>query len=385
MGCANTAERPVSFGRRSVTLPESKRRYRVLMRAKGWVLVTDSTFGQAPAPLAAVRALAAAGYRPAVAVSNLRSLAAASRHCARRIPVPAVDDPAYRAAIQDLMARGGYLTVLPSSDAAIVALGAPGGDLIDKARLATLAAEAGVPTPPGEVVSAPADVSRAAARLSFPIVVKPSLKADRASVPAFRADAPADLDGELPLPAVLQTYVREPMRAVGGVMWKGRIVAAVHQRYVRIWPADCGIASAAVSVEPDLEVEAGLERLLGGFEGIFQAQFAGPHLLDLNPRVYGSLPLAVASGANLPAIWCGLLAGGTPEPVRGRPGARYRWLEGDVRNRLRAWRSGEIGVLTMIRDLLPRPGTAASTESWRDPGPAVARLRHAVRTRRERA
>ena len=160
--------------------------------------------------------------------------------------------------------------------------------------------------------------------------------------------------------------------------------AVAHQRYLRTWPPDCGTASAAETVEPDLELEAAVLRLLDGFEGVFQAQLAGPYLLDLNPRVYGSLPLAVEAGANLPAVYCDLLRGVERDVVRARPGVFYRWIEGDLRHLFAGVRDGSLGLGAAVRALLPRRGAAHSTESLSDPLPAIARLRYAMRRSRPR-
>ncbi len=122
-----------------------------------------------------------------------------------------------------------------------------------------------------------------------------------------------------------------------------------------------------------------LARVLDGYNGIFQAQFSGATLLDINPRVYGSLSLAVAAGVNLPAIWCARVAGSIgPTRLRGRPGVRYRWLEGDVRHVMSALRQGRVTVTGAVGALAPHLGTAHSIEALSDPGPLVARLRYAL-------
>jgi hypothetical protein len=56
-----------------------------------WVLVSEGGYGASRAAVAAVRALAGAGYRAAVTETNGRSLAGASRACARRVTVPRVE------------------------------------------------------------------------------------------------------------------------------------------------------------------------------------------------------------------------------------------------------------------------------------------------------
>jgi hypothetical protein len=346
-----------------------------------WVLVAE-TYGQSRAALAAVRALAAAGYRPAATTGARRSLASASRHCARRVTVPMVTEPGYSEesfarAVRDERDRHPYLTVLPTSDAAVLALGAPSGHLVDKASLTAAAERVGLPTPPTRLFASREDLLDAARGLDYPVVVKPRVS----RWAPFLAHAPGDLveAGERPGELVVQPYVGEGLCAVGGLMWNGDLLAAVHQRYLRTWPPECGTSSAAESVSPDGALEAKLAALLDGHEGIFQAQLAGPYLLDVNPRPYGSLPLAVAAGANLPGLYCDLLRGRPVAPVRARAGAFYRWVEGDVR---RLWwdvRRGRTRLWSALWELRPRRGAAHSTESLWDPGPMAARLWFAAR------
>ena len=117
---------------------------------------------------------------------------------------------------------------------------------------------------------------------------------------------------------LLQEYHRGILTGLSGVFWKGKLAASVYQRALRTWPVDCGEMSYAVALPRDAELERGVTRLLTGigWTGLFQMQFVenveGRFLIDLNPRVYGSLALALASRQNLSAIWVDLLLGKIP-------------------------------------------------------------------------
>lgn len=341
------------------------------------VLVSDHVDGRSRSAVAAVRALAAAGYRPLVTVSGRKGAAARSRGCAGVVPVPSVSSPTFRAAVQAHLAAEPGSTVLPASDAVLVALGLPGAALVDKSELTDRAGAAGLQTPPTRRFASGADLLAASADLDFPLVIKASVKVGAGEV-SRRID---DVDGlvaaahALRGAVVVQPFVTGRMRAVCGVTVAGRLVAVVHQDYVRIWPPGCGTASAAITTGPDLDLEDRLPTLLAGHSGIFQVQLIEDFVIDVNPRVYGSLPLAVAAGANLPAIACRAAAGQAAEPlVRGRPGVRYRWLEGDLRSVLHGLRHDGSGLRAAGRALRPRRRTAHSVESVRDPGPFLARL-----------
>jgi predicted ATP-grasp superfamily ATP-dependent carboligase len=287
-------------------------------------------------------------------------------------------------AVEQYLAGHPGAQLLAASDAVLVALGQPGADLVDKAVLPRLAATAGLRVPPTREFACAADLLDAALDLEYPVVVKATVKTQPSEV-ARRVDSARDLPATLRAlsgPVVVQPFAVGAMRAVCGVVGDGRLLAAVHQRYVRIWPPGCGTASAAVTTGPDHELESRLPLLLAGHTGVFQVQLIGDQVIDINPRVYGSLPLAVAAGANLPAIACRAAAGRHDSTVvRGRPGVRYRWLEGDVRRVLHDVRAGSLPLVAAGRALFPRRGTAHSVESLRDPGPILVRLSDVARRR----
>lgn len=346
-----------------------------------WVLVTDGGGGDDRAAVGAVRALARGGYLPAVARSDRSALAAVSRACRRVVDVPRVTGPDYRAAIDRELERHPYLTVLPSHDEAVYALEGPGRIFLDKARLAERARAAGLQTPESRSFDSGPDLLGAASELTYPVVVKP--RAHRSALHrhgAYRADDPTQIVTDSG-PVLVQPYVSAPMHAVAGVVHRGALVAAVHQRYLRTWRIEAGEACAAVTIEPSPEREEGLLRLLQGYDGIFQAQFAGSFLLDLNPRVYGSMPLAVAAGTNLVRVWCDLLRGIAVPTVRARPGVPYRWIEGDLRHIWASVRAGGMGPGEALAALRPRRGTAHSVFTFSDPRPGILQIRHRLRRR----
>lgn len=346
------------------------------MSAEPWVLVVDDGDSQSRTALVAARALAAGGYRVAATVSGPRSLVGASRSCTKRIPAPPISDPSFDDVLARALDERRYECVLPASDAALVKLEPGVRDLIDKRGLASLAAATGIDSPDSIGFADLASLSAAADDLPYPVVLKPLRSVWR----PFRAGSAEELRASLPssAPLLVQPYLAGTLRAVGGVVWRGELVAAVHQRYLRTWPPDAGGASCAVSVEPDEDLEERLVRLLGGRDGIFMAQLVDDVLLDLNPRVYGSLPLAVAAGVNLAAIHCELVRGRNPARRRGRPGVFFRWTEGDVRHVVAQVREKSMGAGAGLRALRPRRGVVHSVESLRDPGPMLARFRFAL-------
>ncbi len=349
------------------------------------VLVTDDVNGQNRSAVSAVRALAQAGFRPVVSTCGRYSVAAASRHCAGRVQLPAASEDGYAAALHRELRNGDYLTALPASDVALLALGTSGAKLVHKGVLADRAREAGLAVLPGRIYESVNALRADATNQSFPIVVKSAVKLGQDDVQARRVDSVAQVaqlpnaDGDV----IVQPYITDSLRAVTGVAWGGEFLALSHQRYLRLWPPGAGVGSAAVTVEPDRALEEPLLALLSEHDGIFQAQFVGDYLLDVNPRVFGSLSLTVAAGANLPAIASDAARSRRGALVRGRVGVCYRWLEGDLRHLARARARGEITTREALRRMVPRRGTAHSIESVTDPLPSLLRIASAVHKRTE--
>jgi predicted ATP-grasp superfamily ATP-dependent carboligase len=123
-----------------------------------------------------------------------------------------------------------------------------------------------------------------------------------------------------------------------------------------------------------------------GWSGIFEFQLLrsadDAYLIDLNPRPYGSLALAIGAGLNLPAIWVDLLLG--REPRVGRPvvGVRYRAESREVKAFGQALRGRRIRQALAIAR--PRRRTVHAIFSLRDPAPVLVALMRAGRKARLR-
>ena len=139
-------------------------------------------------------------------------------------------------------------------------------------------------------------------------------------------------------PLLIQELVRGTMSSVELVMAPdGAVAARFQSRVTRTWPSAGGSISSAVSVEPDEELveRAGAMLAEAGYWGLAQLDLIdaepGLTLVDVNPRFYLCLPLAIACGVNLPAAWRAVATGGlAPGRNSYRVGVVYRWLEGDI-------------------------------------------------------
>ena len=359
--------------------------------------------GASRGAVGAARGLAAAGWQVGVGAPGGRGLAAASRACSARHDVPAahVDVDAFLAATRRAVAAGRYQVVFGAGEAEVMALSAhraevpaavpyAGHDVVcralDKAELERAAAKVGFALPR---TLEPAAVSDPAA----PVVIK----ARRHASPGRRG-APPRVDTNILFGAsaaharirqieaegadpIVQEFLGGQLVAYAAVTDRSAaVVAQSMQVATRIWPTYAGASCRAETVAVDRAIAgkaAALFEALGWF-GLAELQFivpadGVPRLIDLNGRFYGSIALAVAAGANLPATWAALALGGHPAPSCGRPGVRYQWLEGDLRRALRE-RDPRLAV-DLSTTLLSGLGAAHSVIRVRDPGPALLRLR----------
>jgi predicted ATP-grasp superfamily ATP-dependent carboligase len=219
--------------------------------------------------------------------------------------------------------------------------------VFDKLQLGEAAARVGVRTPATILVTAGAPMPT----VSPPVIVKERVHAGANDVGGPRIEAAVAATGAeasrcvaavhaAGSDAVVQEVVAGRLIAHASVTAAdGKVVVAVQQEAERIFPRETGVSARAHTVPLDAHVAQAATRVLREvrWSGLAQMQFlhapgSEPCLIDFNGRLYGSLALAVAAGANLPALWAAVATG---RPVEEVPKAivsiRYQWLEGDLR------------------------------------------------------
>ncbi len=127
-----------------------------------------------------------------------------------------------------------------------------------------------------------------------------------------------------------------------GLLVRGGATAAVfvHRRLREVHPAG-GPSSAAEAEAPDPALVGPAEALLRalGFEGLAMVEFRRegsgvPVLMEVNPRPWGTIGLAVDAGVDFPRL---LLEGYAGPPPPYPAGVRRRWFAGDLRRAGAAW------------------------------------------------
>jgi predicted ATP-grasp superfamily ATP-dependent carboligase len=257
---------------------------------------------------------------------------------------------------------------------------------LDKVLLQREAVAAGLAPPASIVCRSRAEAVEAAAALGYPLILKPtrSFREEQGALKQRVAQVVSNADGLdaslslLGMPLTLQRFVRDArVVSCAAVRTSDGLAGFTLARYTRTWPPLAGSASLAKTIAPP----DGLRELVNdlvdriGWTGIFELELlelgdGAFGAIDLNPRVFGWLALALAAGANLPAIWCDHVLGRRSVAARsGRPGHRYRWEEGELKYVVWHVRRGKLRGLSPLR---PYRRVVHAYFQLRDPAPLVA-------------
>lgn len=374
------------------------------------ILLTDAHARSAAATCAC---LGRHGYRVGAASGDTPAPGQWSRYTTARIGVsdPRDDPRVFAEQIAEAAAASGFSTVLPGSDASVLAisnhrdvfdggvrLGLPPREVVDrcvdKAGLHDDAASAGIGSPETVACGDADEASATAARLGYPILLKPrqTVFDDRGELKqrqSFIAHDEESLRAAVPgfgLPCLLQRFEPGDTVSIAGVFADQQLLSIAFSRYLRTWPPDAGPVSFSRTEAPPPDLVRGVSALMRsvGWQGIFELElieradgsFAA---IDFNPRLYGSVALAARAGAPIPAAWCDWLLKGEADVSAARAGVYYRWEEAETRNALRRLRAGKIGQAASV--IRPRRPLARAYLRWTDPGPALAMVARLLKSR----
>ncbi len=267
-------------------------------------------------------------------------------HDRARYPAPRKDPDQTVAAIRDLVRDRRVDVIVPVTDDVIAPLAAAGRDVIgceiagppatalaktqDKRATLELAERLGIPTPRTRIVRTVSDAMAAASPLGWPLVLKPerSKRYERGrpldTFAVTYAENEVQLRGKVGAIAggsaiLLQEYCAGEGHGVGMLLHEGRPLAAFQHHRLHEFPLTGGTSSYRESVALDPVLYDHSLRLLGALRwtGIALVEFKigdrGPRLMEVNGRVWGSLPLAVKSGVDFPARWLEFYRSGPPD------------------------------------------------------------------------
>lgn len=375
-----------------------------------------ATDGQERAVLAAIRCLGDAGFMVTGAATSRAAPGLSSRRCAGELVVPDVaqDPRAFVEAIGAHLKLERHDAILPGTDISVYALsehrdrlgahvahGLPAHETVlgvfDKERIAREAQRFELDPPESRVCGNAEEAVAAAGPMGYPVLVKPTRSVTVSGGRLIRPSTSLVFDQASLVRAqaklgrcIIQRRISGPVTSYAAVATDDGVLAPVVSRYARTWPAAAGSASfsGTIPAPPRLhERVAGLIEALG-WRGIFELELierpdGGLGAIDLNPRVYGSMALALAAGSPLPAVWFSKLLGLPVPSTVARPGVFYRWSDADLRNLLWQVRQGRVG--SALAAARPRRGVTHPYFELTDPAPGLIRalemVQHAYQQR----
>lgn len=333
------------------------------------VLVTGAEEHQG---LAVIRGLGHAGIPVVACGAAPRSLGFYSRH--------AVDTGLYTSPFEnperfldDLMAiieRTRPTLVVPTVESTLVVLSgaqarerlarhavlaAPDAETLeyalDKGKTLALAARLNVPAPRTVQGHSAVDLLQRAARLTFPVAVKPrghGLHLPTANALGFKvryAADPAELErllspfGRDAHAVLVQEFMPGVGRCVSTVCRHGTPLALLAYAREREFPLSGGVSVLRRTIALDDRLVSYVTTLLGAirWHGVAMVEFKYDRradaytLMEINGRFQASTALSLDAGLNLPHLVARLHGGGDLPEVSGyRLGVTERWLRGDL-------------------------------------------------------
>ncbi|UCD91096.1 MAG: ATP-grasp domain-containing protein [Desulfobacterales bacterium] len=356
--------------------------------------------------LATVRALGIMGVRVTVGESTRLATAAFSKYCHRRVVYPS---PLFKASefinfVKSEMVRRSYQMLLPMEDETVTLLSkyrsefsqwtylpVPSQQKLrfaqNKANVLKLAEKSGIPIPKTWYIHDISMLNDLKDELPYPVVIKPKNSAGAVGVfyPKNSKELMKQyltLHRRFPYP-LIQEQIPSHGAGYGASLLMdeaGRIKASFVHKRLREYPNTGGASTLRVSVRHDeiLDMASTLLKTLDWF-GVAMVEFKmdprdrTPKLMEINPRFWGSLFLAVTAGVNFPYLLYRMSRGEKFTPVEHyQIGKKCRWLlPGDILHFIHHPKKG---------DLLPgffnfwEKHTAYDILSAKDPLPVLARI-----------
>jgi predicted ATP-grasp superfamily ATP-dependent carboligase len=305
------------------------------------VLVLD---GHSDASVAATQSLGRAGARVAVASRTHDALAFRSRYAQTQFRQPArtIELAEW---IDEIVQAHDFDLVVPSTEASLLAVRELDPESTTRRRAVVtsnraldetlhkwatvqLAGELGVPVPRSHLISTSHDIPLEA---SFPCVVKPvrsKVVIDGEPVQKFVKIAFDEATRSLCLrellvdsPVIEQEYIEGDIVGIEALYDRGEVRWVFAHERLRQLPATGGRSTYRRSIAPPPDALRHATTLLNalGWHGVAMVEFKRLHglvtLMEINPRLWGSLPLAIAAGVDFP-LGLAMLASGDPLPTQ---------------------------------------------------------------------
>ncbi len=325
---------------------------------KAGVLVLDGMWNKS---LAAVRALGKRGLYVAAGETTRLSTTLFSRYAAKKLvyPSPTSRPEAFMEWLLDEIRNDDYALVLPTefSTQQLIAAnreevtrftGFPFQDrelsarVHDKAWLMKYAIEHGYPVPETHLVDSIEDINKIAPIVPYPVIIKPRNSSGSRGIVRVKHQGSfvkkyLAVHERYPFPIIQELIPQSVGSGYGvGVLFNfaSEPRAAFVYRRLQEYPVSGGPSTLRESVAYDEIKEMALSLLHDlKWVGPAMVEFkidprdGRPKLLEINPRLWGSLELAIRSGVNFPYMLYRLAVDGDVEPMMDyKNGVKCRWI-----------------------------------------------------------
>ncbi len=364
------------------------------------VLVTDAG---ARNVVAAVRSLGRAGLEVYTCEENRIAISSFSKYSKKHLvcPSPRTHPERWLDWLIDELSHRQYEMLMPMDDETVF-ISSKNKSLIekytrvpvpefstlrkarDKAETIKIAMEQDLPCPKTFFVKNPEEAERAASKLGFPLVIKPRESSGSRGIAYVKSldelvDNYKRIHSKYPYP-MIQEYIPPGGEACGIFLMlnkQSETLAAFSHKRLREFPLSGGPSTLRESVRRP-ELKAVSEKLLKamGWYGVAMVEFKEDprdgnfKIMEVNPRFWGSLQLAILSGVDFPSLLYKMEIDGKVEPVMDyEEGVRCRWLlPGDI-----------LHFICNPNRFKLKPGFFNFSKnnrhddfiSWRDPGPVL--------------
>ncbi|MBW2180408.1 MAG: ATP-grasp domain-containing protein [Deltaproteobacteria bacterium] len=324
---------------------------------KSEVIITDGHWRKS---LAAVRALGKKGIKTAVGESTRVATSMFSKYCRRAFVYPS---PVHRPLefidfMENVLRRGNCQMFLPMEDETLVLISENhsifsrwtylpfvSADKLafarSKDRVLQLAETKGIPIPKTWYIESLAQLDELIDGLPYPVVIKPKTGSGALGVSYIQKKQDLkkrylSIHRQYPYPLIQE---RIPAEGAGyGVSLlfdeNSTVKASFVHKRLREYPVSGGASTFRESVQNDeiRDMAVSLLKDLGWF-GVAMVEFKQDprdgvlKLMEINPRFWGSLSLAIASGVNFPYLLYKMSKGERFKPVENyKIGVKCRWL-----------------------------------------------------------
>ncbi|HEY4678988.1 MAG TPA: ATP-grasp domain-containing protein, partial [Candidatus Angelobacter sp.] len=381
------------------------------------VLVLD---GHSRAALETLQSLARAGVRVDLAAEAQDCLAMHSRYVSRKLQQPSQEHAAdFQAWLREQDKLRNYSLIVPATETSLLSLrqlskddplrrkAVIAGDkaleiALDKEKTWQLAHQLGVPAPGGVLLSTLREIGQVQ---QFPVVLKPThskvmvdgeLRTLAVAVVKNESERQEQLRRWLQLTAVQQQeYVSGRGIGIEFLFNRGKKIWHFAHERVHEYPLTGGASSYRRSIDPPAAMLRDAENLLAtlNWHGVAMVEFKmnanGQYwLMEINPRLWGSLALSIDAGVDFPLGLLQIASGNEPATQPKYKVPYYTrdlrtdvdWLKcnlrADHRDPLLHTRSRAFSFLELLRPLSGRESW--DHFDWRDLGIARRTLALAV-------